>query len=377
MLVAGSPGPTDTTVRILRMPFMNQLEPESLARHFIAHPPQGFVVAQGPEQMPSFTTDFDVLTTLDPNLRRRIETWPLHARWRQWLRLQTRFIGTTVSEYLCVPGIIEPALLAKEIMALHARACPLLVVKDIPQASPLLDASANQFAAAFASACQAQGCVLLEGQALAWVPIDFDTIEEYLSRLSRSRRRDIRRKLRSRASLDVELWPTGSEHFGDSATLDAFYSLYLNVFEQSELKFDLLTPEFFKAVLQDADSGGQVFLYRSQGRMIGWNLCFEHAGMLVDKYIGLAYPAAREHNLYAVSWIENLAYAQRRGLRCYVAGWTDPEVKVALGARLTFTVHAVHVRNPILRMILKLTSRLFEADRSRTPTRKSDAPDHS
>ncbi len=356
---------------------MNQLEPDSLIRQFVAHPPADFIVAEGAERLPAFTARFDVLTTLEPDLLRRIERLPLYARWRKWLQMRTRFIGTTVSEYVWLPDDSDPSRLAEQIASQHARACPLMVIKDIPQASPLLDDSSNRFAQVFAAACESQGCVLLEGQALAWVPIDFESIDEYLSRLSRSRRRDIRRKLRSRHDLEVDILPTGSACFSDDATLDAFYALYLRVFDQSEIKFDLLSAAFFRAVLQDANSGGRMFVYRHQGRMIGWNLCFEHAGMLIDKYIGLEYPASREHNLYAVSWIENLAYAHCHSLRCYVAGWTDPEVKVALGAKLTFTQHAVYVRNPLLRAILRLTSRYFEADRSRAPKQVSDATSHS
>ena len=48
---------------------------------------------------------------------------------------------------------------------------------------------------------------------LAWVPLDFASIDDYLGRLSASRRKNIRRKLRSRALLEVEEMPTGSAAF--------------------------------------------------------------------------------------------------------------------------------------------------------------------
>ena len=79
-------------------------------------------------------------------------------------------------------------------------------------------------------------------------------------------------------------------------------------------------------------------------------------------------------NLYFVSWINNLEYAQRNGLKTYIAGWTDPQVKLELGARFTFTRHAVYVRNPILRAILRVISTQFESDRS---WRDDAKPDHS
>ncbi len=344
------------------MPFMNQLEPDSLVRHFIARPPLGFSAERLPGAIPAFTAPFDVLTTADPAFRRRVEHWPLHPYWRRWLRLRTRFIGSTVSEYVPLPRGADPLALARTLRETQSRMCPLLVIKDIPHDSPLLDRDANRWADAFAGACAEQGFVLLEGQALAWLPIDFASIDDYLSGLSRARRRDIRRKLRSRADVAVECVPTGAA-FDDENRVDAFHALYRNVYAQSAIHFDLLDREFLAAVLRDRDSGGIVFVYYHEGGMIGWNLCFEHADMLIDKYMGLRYPQAREHNLYAVSWIENLDHARRRGLRRYVAGWTDPEVKAQLGARFTFTRHAVYPRNRLLRALLRRIAGRFESDR--------------
>ena len=146
--------------------------------------------------------------------------------------------------------------------------------------------------------------------------------------------------------------------------LDEYYELYLNVFRQSEIHFDLLSAEFFRAVLQDPSNGGVVFEYRRGGSLIGYNLCFVSGSMLIDKYIGFRYPEAREANLYFVSWFHNLAFARRRGLSYYVAGWTDPEIKAYLGAQFTFTRHAVYVRNRAVRTALRLLASRFERDRA-------------
>ena len=210
--------------------------------------------------------------------------------------------------------------------------------------------------------------VLVEGQALAHVPIDFSSLDEYLARLSRSRRQNLRRKLKSRAQLQVQRIPTGAA-FADDACVDAYYALFDAVYAQSEIHFDRLTRDFFAAVLRDAGNGGLVFEYRAlqddgtPGALLGWNLCFEHGGKLIDKYIGLSYPAAREANLYFVSWMVNLEYAIERGLSHYVAGWTDPEVKAQLGASFTFTQHAVFIRNPLLRALGRRFAGHFESDR--------------
>lgn len=345
------------------MPFISQLEPDGLLAAFMLEPPLGFAVDHSPQGMPAFVAPFDLLTTAEAPLRRRVAALPLYRRWSALLRWRTRFAGTTVSEYAPLPAGVSPVLLAQGLKAAFGRECALLIVKDIAQESPLLDAAANAHARAFAAACAGEGFVLLEGQALAFVPIDFGSDDEYLARLSPGRRKNIRRKLRSRADLEIETLRTGDACFRNEATLAAFHALFDNVYAQSEIHFDQLSAAFFRLLLQDASSGGVVFVYRHAGRMIGWNLCYEYGGKLVDKYIGFAYPEAREHNLYFVSWMHNLRYARERGLSHYVAGWTDPEVKSFLGASFTFTRHAVYARNPLLRALLRRLGSHFESDR--------------
>jgi predicted N-acyltransferase len=345
------------------MPFIAQLEPDALLDAFMAHPPLDFTVERSPQGMPCFAARFDLLTTADEALRQRIVGLPGYRRWGGLLRWRTRFAGTTVSEYAPLPPWVSPLELAQGLKRAYGRECRLLIVKDIAQDSPLLSAAANEYARAFAAACEAQGFVLLEGQALAWVPIDFASSDEYLARLSSGRRKNIRRKLRSRADLDIEVVATGDPRFREELTLATFQRLFDNVYEQSEIHFDRLSADFFRALLQDGTSGGVVFVYRHAGEMIGWNLCYEHGGKLIDKYVGFAYPQAREHNLYFVSWMHNLDHARQRGLTHYVAGWTDPQVKSFLGAHMTFTRHAVYARNPLLRVLLRRIGGHFEGDR--------------
>ncbi len=361
-------------------PCWNQLEPPGLLRANADHPPIGFVplrmVGTGP-QVPAFAAPFDVSTTLDAALRRRLRGWPLHAWWGRLLRWRTAFVGSTVTEYLLLPRRADVAQLPMQWRSAWAAGHALLIAKDIPQQSPLLSAEENAAADALATACAAAGYLLLQGQALAYVPIDFDSTATYLQRLSSSRRKNLRRKLRSLDGLDVQRVPTGSACFLLDEVVDAYYALYLAVYAQSELHFDQLSRDFFAAVLRDGGNGGMVFSYRLRGDpaagLIGWNLCFESRGMLVDKSIGLAYPAAREHNLYFVSWFVNLEHALARGLSHYVAGWTDPEVKAQLGAQFSFTRHAVYIRNPLLRAIGRRMTRWFEGDKLEADRRALEA----
>jgi predicted N-acyltransferase len=346
--------------------YLNLLEPETLVHSFLADPPENARAFIAPGGTPAFSTRFDLLTTADDRLRRGVATLPFYRHWSRVLKPVTCFVGTTVSEYALFPREFSAAILVREIRDGLARDYSFVIIKDIPQDSPLLEADTNARAHEVVEACQAAGFVLLEGQALAYVPIDFDSVDEFVSKLPPGRRRDIRRKLRSRVSLSIEvaIVQCGDDRFRRHEVLDEYYQLYMNVFRQSEVHFDLLRAEFFRSVLQDGSSGGIVFEYRQHGRLIGYNLCFVCGTMLIDKYVGFRYPEAREANLYFVSWFHNLAFARERGLKYYVAGWTDPEVKSYLGAQFTFTRHAVYVRNRVLRAGLRRLAGYFERDRA-------------
>lgn len=341
--------------------FRNQLEPAGLLRQFADHPPEGFALLQD-WPAPAFTAPFDLLTTADDALKARLLSLPGGSWLSRKLRLPTDFVGTTVSEYALLPRGQDAAAQAAALRE-HAGRRQLTIVKDLPQDSPLLADGDNNHARALADALAGAGFILVEGQALAYVPMDFASLDEYLARLSKSRRSNLRRKLRSRAQLKIARIPTGEAFAGD-ARVDAYYALFEAVYAQSEIHFDKLTRGFFAGLLRDAGNGGIVFEYRdaASDALLGWNLCFEHGGRLIDKYIGLSYPAAREANLYFVSWMVNLEYALERGLTHYVAGWTDPEVKAQLGARFTLTRHAVFIRNPLLRALGRRFAGHFESD---------------
>lgn len=363
-----SPRPSSSAIGMQPMPacpppLANTVEPPQLLAHFTRHPSNGFTPLTGADELPGFVTDFDLLTTASDSVRRVLRSVPGMAALRRLFVWRTTFLGSTVTEYAPLPMRTAADDLARLLLERWANATRMLVVKDIPEDSPLLCADDNARNRAFLAACARAGFVILEGQALAYVPIDFASEDEYLARLSYSRRKDLRRKLRARAQLDIEALPTGHAVFDDDAFAERLYALYLQVYAQSEIHFDCLHPAFLRAVLRDAGLDGIVFLYRTEQKLIGFNLCFVHRGKLIDKYIGLDYAQARSKNLYFVSWMHNLEFARRRGLTHYVAGWTDPRIKAYLGARFTFTRHVIYLRNPLLRAIARRVSRHFENDR--------------
>lgn len=354
------------------MRYLNQLEPDGLIENFIDHPPLDFTAQTLIDNTPVFSTKFDLLTTLDPDLFRRIQKLLFYKYWSEWLKPYTCFVGTTVSEYTLLPAEQLPKTWVVKLKELLSNKYSFLIIKDIPHASPLLNENENQSAAALISEAKKHGFIIVEGQALAWVPINFTSVDEYINRLSKSRRKNIRRKLKNIELLDVQVIQTGDTYFSSKSVIDEFYQLYLNVFNQSDIHFDQLSYNFLEAMLKNGNDKGVVFIYRLNNEILGYNICFVVNNKLIDKYIGFQYPLAREYDLYFISWFVNLGYALEHQLTQYVAGWTDPEVKKSLGAQFTFTHHAVFIRNPVIRNLLKPFKPLFERDHQFAETTKQE-----
>lgn len=342
--------------------YLFALEPVALIDAFRNHPPLDFTAWEHGNGTPLFSTRFDLLTTADAGLQRRIRALPGQALLRRLLSPRALFAGSTVSEYLPLPGAAAAEALPRQLREEYGPRYPFTIIKDIPAQSPLLDATDNRVAATLAEAAQREGFVLLDGQALAHLPIDFDSVDAWLMRFSGKHRYDLRRKLKQRAAVKVERWLLGAQPLQDAAQRAELYALYQQVYQQSTVHFDQLGPRFFDALWTDASLPGFLFVFRAEERIIGWKLCFVHGDKLIDKYVGFAYPEARRYALFFVSWAECLDYALQQGLKHYVIGWTDPEVKAYLGAKFTMTRHAVYPRNVLIRMALRRLAGLFEGD---------------
>ena len=338
----------------------NLVEPREYRDLFLRHPPIGFEVASSDNGLSAFRTEFDILTTLDANIARILGRMPFLPR---LFRLRAGFIGATITEYAPLPDSLSGKELVRFILEEYADQT-LTVIKDIPLDSPLLTEEENDFARELTREAGERGFFAIEGQALAYVAIDFKSVDEYLGRLSRTRRKDLRRKMKADGQLEVSVVRFGDSRLRDETLLEEFYVMFKAVYDQSEIHFDLPSRSFFRELLTGAAGDGVVMLYHAGGELAGYNICLVHNGMLIDKYIGFKYPLARKVNLYFVSWFHNLRYALENDLKTYVAGWTDPEVKKSLGASFAFTRHLVRIKNPLLRTLARPFKRFFESDKN-------------
>lgn len=350
--------------------FRFQIEPPGLIDAILQNPPANFEfspIAVKKQQLPAFLTEFDLLLTADESTQRIIH----HIGYllpkklsAALLRPRALFIGTTVSEFALFPDQLTPdvlpGLLLEKMAAVKTN---YLIVKDIAPRADFLSPEENILSARICESLVNAGFTLLDGQAMAYIPVDFDSLDEFFRRFSASRRADFRRKRKKRSDTQLHLIPTGDPMFQDPRNIDCFYQLYENVYDKSEIHFDKLTRSFFAKILTDGESGGLLFAYMYQGNWIGYALCFHRGEFLLDKYRGAQYPDFRNNNLYYVSWFDMLQYAIDHACKIAISGWTDPEIKAYLGSSFIYTSHAVYIANPLLRKILNCFSHTFESDR--------------
>jgi uncharacterized protein len=303
---------------------------------------------------PMFLTHYSLDTTLQGfgrTLTARIKnTFP------KLLTLKLACIGSPCTE--C--GVIgfhpqldeqeERALIAEMLICFETYAQSqlrhLLGIKDIPE----------PFQRRFGKQFQAAGFSTVPGMPTASLDIDFTSIDEYLSRLSSSTRKDMRRKLRSLDRLRVEYRTIIDDVLAEIMTL------YHDTRNRSEWQFEELTPGYFQGVLARMPERSFCTLYYAGDQLLAANLLIHDRQTLIDKFFCMNGKLGREYHLYFLSWFTNIRYCLEHGFTRYQSGQAYYENKLRLGSRLTRnTIYFKH-RNVLAQGLLRFAAPLLSAD---------------
>lgn len=164
-------------------------------------------------------------------------------------------------------------------------------------------------------------------QSCARQPIDFNSMEEYMGRLSRAARKDLRRKMRASDEVRVIRSRTISPF------LDRVYKLYLETVARSPLALGVLNRLFFEKICERVP-GAEYTLYFVQEELAAFNLLVVKKEAMVDKYFCMDHELGRNYNLYALSWLENVRTCVEQKIPLYYAGQGAERTKAHLGATL-------------------------------------------
>jgi uncharacterized protein len=175
----------------------------------------------------------------------------------------------------------------------------------------------------------------------ARLPINFNSMEEYLSRLSRAARKDLLRKMRVAPEVRV----IRSRNI--SPFRDRIYQLYLETVERSPMAFGAHNLLFFEKICERVP-GAEYTLYFVQEKLAAFNLLVVRQQGMVDKYFCMDYGLGRKYNLYVLSWLENVRTCVERKIPLYYAGQGTEKTKAHLGATLIPSFILFKHRQPVI-----------------------------
>jgi hypothetical protein len=179
----------------------------------------------------------------------------------------------------------------------------------------------------------------------AQLSINFDSMDEYLSRLSRAARKEMRRKMRVAREVRVIRSRTISPF------LDRIYRLYLETVARSPVTFGVHNRFFFENICGKVP-GAEYTLYFVQEELAAFNLLFVKQEAMVDEYFCMDYGLGSKYNLYALSWLENVRTCIERKIPLYFAGQGAEKTKAHLGATLIPGFILFKHRRPVVDRLL-------------------------
>jgi hypothetical protein len=225
----------------------------------------------------------------------------------------------------------------------------LTIIKDLPE----------KFARAMQLTLERSGYARL--QSLPVAVLDLAAGEHaYFAKLSRATRKDVRRKLARSRALTIETTSDIEPLWRE------LHALYESTREHSGVDYgdlETLPAEYFRAVSRIASRTAVFKLYRVNGRLIGFNLLLVGADRLIDKFLGMEYPAGPEHGLYMASWMENVRHCIGHNLRYLETGQTAYGLKLRLGSALEPSVVCFRHRSRLMNLLLKALAPWFAFDR--------------
>jgi predicted N-acyltransferase len=178
-------------------------------------------------------------------------------------------------------------------------------------------------------------------QSSAQLPINFNSMEEFLARLSRAARKDLRRKMR--VAPDVRVIRSRNI----SPFLDRIYKLYLETVERGPIAFGAHNRLFFEKICEKIPDA-EYTLYFVQEELAAFNLLVGRQQGMLDIFFCMDYGLGRKYNLYVLSWLENVRTCVERRIPLYQAGQGAEKTKAHLGATFIPSFIFFKHRQPVI-----------------------------
>jgi hypothetical protein len=268
------------------------------------------------------------------------------------LRQRTLFVGSPILDESRV-GLISrvnrrAALLALQI-ALEAKAdelrASLIIWKDFPESS---SADMNWLS-------RQRRLFRVISLPNTVVELPSRRKEDYFAAMKRSRRQNLKNKLRrsrERVVLSVEIVQRP-----DAKTLDDIFRLFWQTYEKSTSKFERLNRKFFEVFAEKPATLFIILREKVSGEMVAFRLCFDMGERLISMFIGMDYSRPKEWMLFFRLWEAALDLALSRGFTAIVSGRSSYEVKIETGHKLVPLNNYCRHSNILLHAIYRIVAR--------------------
>jgi predicted N-acyltransferase len=301
--------------------------------------------------IPLFITDFSFATIIQGTLQ--ISILLLQKIFPGFLRFKIIFVGNPIAEKLYMG--ISPEENFGEIINVALKKLSAFAKDE--KAGVLLFYNLTEKDGLLAGSLERNGLSRMENFPNTILDIKARTLEDFIRGLGHSTRKDMRRKLRkaySLSHLETEV-PEDIDSF-----IDEIYALYSTNFEKSDVHFEILNPEFFRNISRNIPDKAKFFITRDDKKIVAFNLCLINKDTCIDKIIGMDKEASKALNLYYVTFLHNIEWCIKNGIRYYVMGITDYHPKIRLGSSLVPLYIYVQFLSPLLRLFFKPLLKLIQ-----------------
>jgi hypothetical protein len=191
--------------------------------------------------------------------------------------------------------------------------------------------------------------------------LDYADFDDYMKRgISRGMRSHLRRKFRDAArAAPIEMSVVNDA----TPIIEDIYPLYLQVYERSKLRFEMLTKDYLCGIGRAMPDRTRFFVWRQSGKAIAFSLSMVHDDTICNDYLGLDYAVALDLHLYFYTFRDIMSWAITNGYkRMFSSGLSyDPKW------HLRFQLHPLDLyvrhRSSILNVAFKWLLPLLEPTR--------------
>ncbi len=320
------------------------LHPEFDYRYFVIKDARG--EARGVQ--PVFLVDQDLLAGVGSRFRTLIGG--IRRVWPRFMRAHVLMVGCAAGEgHLDGEEAChrETAQILASSIENHARAlgAQLVVLKEFP--------------ARYRSALD---CFLLAGftripsMPMTLLCIDYPSFDDYMKRALNSA---TRRKLRKKFQAAGRASPIQMNVVDDVTPVSAqVYPLYLQVYRRSKLHFEKLTERYLCELGRRMGDKVRFFLWRQDGRIIGFAACMIHGDAIYAEYIGLDYAVALDIHLYHYAVRDMISWSIANGYKWFHSSGLNYDPKLHLRHSLDpvdlYVRHRSGAVNALMKRILPL-----------------------